>query len=226
MKNLYKKGKIHSSLSTIDDHLSLVLPSETLIPIEALSLEDKVLAYLISSSNNSNDCSMHNKKSNAKKGLTLGDAANNGKDHSLAFNCSCFRCYKTFWARWDASPNRKFIDEIIEAYEEDLLMKNKNFVSKNNILKVVKKDHQKNITLVCNDPRVDHVELVKEEEEEENKVEESSASSKVSENIYVVGDEAEEEGKEDGEFGSEKGSTVSRLVGFIGEKVSALLSMS
>lgn len=32
--------------------------------------------------------------------------------------CGCFGCYKSFWARWDASPNRHLIHRIIDAVEE------------------------------------------------------------------------------------------------------------
>jgi hypothetical protein len=32
--------------------------------------------------------------------------------------CGCCGCYKSFWARWDASPNRHLIHRIIDAVEE------------------------------------------------------------------------------------------------------------
>ncbi|PON44618.1 RZZ complex, subunit Zw [Trema orientale] len=217
MKNykLYKKGKVHpsslsssssssSSFYSIDDHFSL-LPAAILTLIAALSLEDKqVLAYLISCSNSS--------KKNTQKGSKLGDAGNHGGDHSPVFNCDCFRCYKSFWARWDASPNRQLIHEIIEAYEEDLLKKNK-LIDKS---PKTKRTHRRRVARVCDEPSVVVVDsgsgqgLVKEEIE----AEESPAGK-------VAGDGADE----DGEVGSEKGSTLRRLWGFIGEKVSAVWNM-
>ncbi|PWA86290.1 hypothetical protein CTI12_AA143840 [Artemisia annua] len=42
-------------------------------------------------------------------------------DHAPQFTCNCFTCYTSFWARWDASPNRKKIHEIIDAYEDGLV---------------------------------------------------------------------------------------------------------
>ncbi|XWS75819.1 hypothetical protein CRYUN_Cryun01aG0124900 [Craigia yunnanensis] len=34
-------------------------------------------------------------------------------------------CYMWFWARWDSTPNRQMIHEIIEAYEERLFQEKK-----------------------------------------------------------------------------------------------------
>ena len=215
MKKLYKKGKrIHPSLSSIDDqYFSNVLPATILTLIGALSFDDKqVLAYLISCSNNS--------KNNTQKGTKkLGDAINNGGgDHAPAFNCDCFRCYKCFWARWDASPNRQLIHEIIEAYEEDLIKKNK-FLYKD--LKIKKRDRRRGVARVCDEPS-DGVDvdlgsgkgLMKELEIEA--VQESPAG-KVDGDVAGNGDD----GQDDDEVASEKGSTLKRLFGFI-DKVSAV----
>ncbi|RZR70696.1 hypothetical protein BHM03_00001097 [Ensete ventricosum] len=40
--------------------------------------------------------------------------------HPPELECGCFGCYKSFWARWDASPNRHVIHRIIDAVEESL----------------------------------------------------------------------------------------------------------
>ncbi|CAI0551028.1 unnamed protein product [Linum tenue] len=112
MKNPYKKGKIHPSPSpptqpppTTATFLSL-LPAAVLALTAALSPQDKeVLAYLISC------CSDAAGHRNKRKTTT---ACGDGKP---TFECSCFRCYMTFWGRWDASSNRHLIHEIIEAYE-------------------------------------------------------------------------------------------------------------
>ncbi|KAJ8465844.1 hypothetical protein OPV22_028396 [Ensete ventricosum] len=38
--------------------------------------------------------------------------------HPPELGCGCFGCYKSFWARWDASPNRHVIHRIIDIVEE------------------------------------------------------------------------------------------------------------
>ncbi|XP_073002770.1 uncharacterized protein [Typha latifolia] len=40
--------------------------------------------------------------------------------HVPELGCACFTCYKSFWARWDASPNRHVIHQIIDAVEEGI----------------------------------------------------------------------------------------------------------
>ncbi|GAB4838958.1 hypothetical protein Ancab_028491 [Ancistrocladus abbreviatus] len=39
---------------------------------------------------------------------------------SPLFDCGCFDCYTSYWLRWDLSPNREFIHQVIEAFEEHL----------------------------------------------------------------------------------------------------------
>lgn len=228
MKKLYKKGKVHPSLSSssaIDDQYFSFLPAAILTLIGALSFEDKqILAYLISCSSSSSS-SIHNKKNYnyAPKGTKLGvDHAGNhgggGRDHSPAFNCDCFRCYKSFWARWDASPNRQLIHEIIEAYEEDL-MKKQNKLNSNKNLSKVKRDRRR-VSRVCDEPRDADVELGSGQGliKEDIKAEESVAVKVAGEEVTGAGEEAEEDG-------SEKGSALRRLWGFIGEKVSAVWNL-
>ncbi|KAJ0080968.1 hypothetical protein Patl1_09826 [Pistacia atlantica] len=104
MKKLYRKGTVHPSPPIISDHLSF-LPATILTLTAALSPEDReVLAYLISCSNH-NICVVNNSQSQRKNNNTQKD-------------CECF-------ARWDASPNRQLIHEIIDAFEDDLLRDNK-----------------------------------------------------------------------------------------------------
>lgn len=45
--------------------------------------------------------------------------------HPPSFTCYCFGCYTNYWARWDSSPNRQLIHEIIDAFEEGLLSNKK-----------------------------------------------------------------------------------------------------
>ena len=37
-------------------------------------------------------------------------------DHLPQFNYNCFRCYMSYWVRWDESLNRQVIHEIIDAF--------------------------------------------------------------------------------------------------------------
>lgn len=119
MKKL-RKGLVHPSLSLpiiMSCYLSL-LPATILTLTAALSPQDReVLAYLIfcstPTSTIKNNLKTSRRSSSAKSG-TAND------DHPSTFNCDCFRCYMSYWARWDSSPNRQLIHEIIDAYEDGL----------------------------------------------------------------------------------------------------------
>ncbi|KAG6394120.1 hypothetical protein SASPL_144699 [Salvia splendens] len=108
MKKLYKKSTVHPTPSAVSEHLLSFLPAAILALTAALSPADKeVLAYLIS-------CS-----SGSQGRATAAPAKGGGGDcHNPCFNCSCFRCYTSYWAKWDASPNRQLIHEVIDAFEE------------------------------------------------------------------------------------------------------------
>ncbi|KAG9455117.1 hypothetical protein H6P81_008021 [Aristolochia fimbriata] len=103
MKKLCRKGKIHPSPQNGQtDYLALLgaLPAAILALAAALLPEDQeVLAYLVSSSGNGKQ------RSSGKK------------EHPPLFCCNCFRCYKSYWVRWDSSLNRQVIHEILEALE-------------------------------------------------------------------------------------------------------------
>ncbi|KAI3988043.1 hypothetical protein MKX01_011832 [Papaver californicum] len=90
MKKLYKKGKIHPSPHHFWGQLAF-LPATILTLTVALSPEDR-------------------EKNHDDGGLI---------EHSTSFNFDCFRWYTSFWFRWDCSPNRQLIHEIIYAYEND-----------------------------------------------------------------------------------------------------------
>lgn len=113
MNNLYRKSTIHPITQPLilPDQLSLLLPTTTLTLTTSLSQEDKqILSYLISCSssnfsNNLGNCTTHNN--------------NNNK------NCYCFNCYMSYWVKWDSSPNRQLIHEIIDAFEDMVLKKKK-----------------------------------------------------------------------------------------------------
>ncbi|CAH8349834.1 unnamed protein product [Eruca vesicaria subsp. sativa] len=127
-----KKGKVHpspplpsfpssSSSSKGDDCLSVLklLPAVILLLVSSLSPEDKqVLAYLITRTlpTTSNTVS----RSSKKKSRTLHKPP--------LFDCECFECYTSYWLRWDSSPNRELIHQIIEAYEDHLTKSEKSNV--------------------------------------------------------------------------------------------------
>ncbi|KAK0595583.1 hypothetical protein LWI29_008059 [Acer saccharum] len=147
MKKLYRKGTVHPSPPIISDHLSF-LPAAILTLAAALSTEDReVLAYLISCSsvNDFHDYrknTTHRQKtvSFAKTRTIGGGSGSSNNDHPPVFNCDCFRCYMSYWVRWDNSPNRQLIHEIIDAFEEDQLVRNS---SNNKKTKNNKKDKKK-----------------------------------------------------------------------------------
>ncbi|GAU29890.1 hypothetical protein TSUD_379810 [Trifolium subterraneum] len=115
MKKLYHKATVHPSPPVITDQLSF-LPVTILTLAASLSPEDReVLAYLIYCSSSSTPPTSGNPRRTTVKST----------DHDTLFNCSCFRCYTSYWVRWDESPNRQLIHEIIDAFEEWLAKSNK-----------------------------------------------------------------------------------------------------
>ncbi|CAL9188790.1 unnamed protein product [Musa hybrid cultivar] len=86
------------------DHLAAI-PAALLALVAALTAEEKeVLAYLLSGGG----------------GHERGSERRRLRPHPPELGCECFCCYKSFWARWDASPNRHVIHRIIDAVEESL----------------------------------------------------------------------------------------------------------
>ncbi|XP_062185384.1 uncharacterized protein LOC133888975 [Phragmites australis] len=101
MKKLYQgKGRrVHPAPA--DAAAGVVLPAAVLALASALTAEEQeVLAYLLS-------C-----------GGAAGGRRRRCGPHPPEMGCGCFGCYKSFWARWDASPNRHLIHRIIDAVEE------------------------------------------------------------------------------------------------------------
>ncbi|GAV62424.1 hypothetical protein CFOL_v3_05947 [Cephalotus follicularis] len=196
MKKLYKKGKVHPSpppptTTTIIGHLSF-LPATILSLTVALSPEDReVLAYLIScygstsTSNNVNMTGRHRKTTH--KSVELGRSASG--DHDPMFQCNCFGCYTSFWARWDSSPNRQLIHEILEEYEEGLFKEKKGAAKKKKRGKRLCDDFK-----VCKEDELSELDSVD------------------------VGDGGPEGSGGGGDAEVEKGS-LRRIVSFIGERV-------
>lgn len=131
MKKLYRKGTVHPSSPAVSDHLSF-LPATILTLAAALSSEDReVLAYLLLISNNNNssaDRSSHRRKPSSSSSSSCAAAAGSQRsclpsksDHPPMFSCDCFGCYTSYWVRWDCSPSRELIHEIIDQFEDGLL---------------------------------------------------------------------------------------------------------
>lgn len=195
MKKLYTKGKIHPSPPPISDHLAL-LPATILTLAVALSPQDReVLAYLISCSGNSNNSSGHH-KSNSVNGR-----GGSGGDQTAQFNCNCFRCYMSYWVRWDTSPNREVIHEIIDAYEDGhyigtLDQKNYNVKSK-------KERRKRNSNSKGNSGN----------EKKENEMKENITNS----GEMSFNGEIEERGEE--LYGEVEKGSVRKIVSFLGERI-------
>ncbi|XP_074571822.1 uncharacterized protein LOC141828314 [Curcuma longa] len=94
-----KGRKVHPAPAPQDQLAAL--PAAVLALAAALTSEDQeVLAYLLSGG-----------------GRAWRERR---RAHPPELGCACFGCYKSFWARWDASPNRHVIHRIIDAVEEGL----------------------------------------------------------------------------------------------------------
>ncbi|KAE8656516.1 hypothetical protein F3Y22_tig00117000pilonHSYRG00235 [Hibiscus syriacus] len=201
MKKIYRRGTVHPSPPITTDLLSF-LPSTILTLAAALSPEDReVLAYLISCSNNDfGNFSTHGKNTQKypiKRSSSRGAIDPN---HPPLFTCYCFRCYMCYWVRWDSSPNRQLIHEIIDAFEDGLPQSKKT--------KSKKERRKKNGGDGSGGLKQVDLSLRKDESSELKSVETSSSNSGCG--GEVCGHDGEEEGTEKG--------TVRRLVNFIGER--------
>ncbi|ESQ29156.1 hypothetical protein EUTSA_v10024108mg [Eutrema salsugineum] len=187
MKKLGRKGTVHPSPATkSDDQFLSLLPVAILSLVAALSAEDReVLAYLISNSGDPNRISR----------LKKNKANEDDHHHSPLFLCDCFSCYTSYWVRWDSSPNRQLIHEIIDAFEDSLEMKKK------------RKDRRKRSGKSC--VRV-------------NSVVPSRLSELDSSLDELVGGDSVGDGNcGGGEVEKEKGS-VEKIMSFIGQKFSGV----
>ncbi|XP_022724675.1 uncharacterized protein LOC111281245 [Durio zibethinus] len=205
MKKLYRRGTVHPSPPITTDHLSF-LPATILTLAAALSPEDReLLAYLISCSyNDFGNFSSHRKNTpkNPTK-ISISNISSSVHDHPPLFTCDCFRCYMSYWVRWDSSPNRQLIHEIIDAFEDGLAQSKKT---------KSKKDRKKKYNAADGSGGLKRpdLSLLKDDSSELKSVEESSSSSSGGGGGEICGD--------DGEEGTGKGS-VRRFVNFIGERI-------
>ncbi|KAK7359849.1 hypothetical protein VNO77_01814 [Canavalia gladiata] len=196
MKKLYHKGTVHPSPPLISDQLSF-LPATILTLTAALSPEDReVLAYLLSCSSAPTSNFSGNPRRSSAKGTVE-------TDHSPLFSCSCFDCYTSYWVRWDESPNRQLIHEIIDAFE-DWLAKRNNKGGKNGKGKKEKRNKKGygNRSGALKRPEL------------------TSPASNESGESESVGESSENGGGEAGDAVAveEKGS-VRRFMSFVGEKI-------
>ncbi|KAM3298644.1 hypothetical protein ACQJBY_040234 [Aegilops geniculata] len=113
MKKLYQgKGRrVHPAPAPgphAADAALAMLPATLLALVAALTAEEQeVLAYLLSGG-----------AGGAAGGAGGARRRRLNGPHQPEMGCGCFGCYKSFWARWDASPNRHLIHRIIDAVEE------------------------------------------------------------------------------------------------------------
>ncbi|XP_021286921.1 uncharacterized protein LOC110418502 [Herrania umbratica] len=134
-----KKGAVYPPLSSPSSPVCYRDPNSVLklLPVAILTLalplppqDQEVLAYMITRSiiSTTNPSTFnHQSKNKCKKGK------------APLFQCGCFDCYTRFWHRWDSSPNRDLIHQVIEAFEDHLLQ---NEVSKKHNKAARKKDKE------------------------------------------------------------------------------------
>jgi len=202
MKKLYHKGTVHPSPPLVSDHLAF-LPAAILTLAAALSPDDReVLSYLIScSSAAASTFSCNPRRKSAVETV-----------HSPAFSCSCFGCYTSYWVRWDESPNRQLIHEIIDAYEDSLAQIG-NKGKKNGKGKKEKRNQRKTGSSSSSNSKDAHSSELKRSEL-------ASHDSAESETVFEGngGGGGGGEGCEAVAIVEEKGS-VRRFVSFIGERI-------
>ncbi|KAF8071417.1 hypothetical protein N665_1128s0015 [Sinapis alba] len=213
MKKLYRKGTVHPSPQIkSDDHLLSLLPVAIFSLAAVLSPEDReVLTYLITTA--SYTSRLNKTKPHEKSRLD---------NHSPLFHCDCFSCYTCYWVRWDSSPSRKLIHEIIDAYEDSLEKKKQNKKKKKNVSgkKDRRKRSGKSSALASSGFGTNDLESPSQVTESISSLCACSSSSELVDGTggcngglgSMIGEETAEEEEE------EKGS-VRRFVSFIGEKV-------
>ncbi|KAJ6428403.1 hypothetical protein OIU84_023770 [Salix udensis] len=135
------KGKVYPSPSSSSSSSSVggngdrdvlsvfkLLPAAILALASVLSLEDReVLAYMITRSlktttttTNNPSSSLQDSKKKSSKKTQNNNNSQNSNHIAPVFDCDCFDCYRSYWFRWDSSPNRELIHQVIEAFEEHL----------------------------------------------------------------------------------------------------------
>ncbi|KAG6529762.1 uncharacterized protein LOC122040150 [Zingiber officinale] len=113
MKKLGKGQARRVHPAPLPNHLA-ALPAAVMALAAVLAPEEQeVLAYLLSSNGGAGGGGGERRREWSPQRPT----------HLPELGCGCFGCYTSFWARWDASPNRQVIHRIIDAVEEGLASK-------------------------------------------------------------------------------------------------------
>ncbi|EYU27720.1 hypothetical protein ABFS82_13G130700 [Erythranthe guttata] len=224
MKKLYRKSTVHPTPSVVSEHLLSFLPAAILTLTVALSPADReVLAYLISCSSSASFSNTHRKTTTTttqKPPAAGGGGSKSGDDHPPCFSCNCFRCYMSYWVKWDSSPNRQLIHEVIDAFEDSVLNK-KNKREKNKERRKGNKSSTTTTTMVKGhnsicpvlDDAPKNSDLILTKDDFDFSESNSSADAAAA-GASSGGDEDENEEEEELEKGS-----VRRLVSFLGERI-------
>ncbi|XWS22801.1 hypothetical protein CRYUN_Cryun29cG0067100 [Craigia yunnanensis] len=157
-----------SSSSSGEDYLSILklFPAAILALASVLSLEDReVLAYMITRSlKTTNNPSLISqdyspKKRSSKKppptASKLTQKSGISSHKPPVFDCDCFDCYTSYWFRWDSSPNRELIHQVIEAFEDHLTNGEAQKPSKKNARPKKRDSNSKTATRVSDSQFVD-----------------------------------------------------------------------
>ncbi|CAF2051268.1 hypothetical protein BRARA_I05142 [Brassica rapa] len=219
MKKLYKKGTVHPSPQIkSDDQLLSLLPVAIFSLAAVLSPQDReVLAYLISTASYSGERNFTSRVNKTKPRIV-----SHFDNHSPLFHCDCFSCYTSYWVRWDSSPSRQLIHEIIDAFEDSLEKKKTQTKKKKNVAgkKNRRKPSGKSSALASPSFGLNDSEVPSRLSDESIT---SSSSSELVDGTCSCNDSLEttaelQTGKDGEEAAEEKGS-FKRFVSFIGEKV-------
>ncbi|XVF11503.1 hypothetical protein REPUB_Repub08aG0033000 [Reevesia pubescens] len=184
-----KKGRVYPSLPSPSSLASYRDPNSVfkLLPVAILALasalppeDQEVLAYMITrsiiSTTNNPSTLTHQPKNKCKKGKVP------------LFQCGCFDCYTRFWYRWDSSPNRDLIHQVIEAFEDHLIQ---NEVSKKHC-KAASRKKDKVIVSICESNVVSDNELQRVQSQNSEILMDESESLEEAENRSGCEQEGEE----------------------------------
>ncbi|XVE85368.1 hypothetical protein DITRI_Ditri17bG0085300 [Diplodiscus trichospermus] len=203
---LKNKGKVYPSPSSSsgEDYLSILklLPAAILALASVLSLEDReVLAYMITRSLKTTTTNpslisqdYSSKKRSSKKppptASNLAQKSGVSSHKPPVSDCDCFDCYTSYWFRWDFSPNRELIHQVIEAFEDHLTNGQSQKPSKKTTRPKRRDTNSKTATPVSDNPVVD----ISRQREHEALVLESSIEAPVfSDDVILAEKDVKEE---------------------------------
>ncbi|XP_073030295.1 uncharacterized protein [Primulina eburnea] len=213
MKKLYRRGTVHPTPPAVSDQLLSFLPAAILTLAAALSQEEReMLAYLISCSSANFSNSHHNKTPST---ATSGGSKGGATDHPVCFSCCCFRCYMSYWVKWDSSPNRQLIHEIIDAFEESIFKESRQ--EKNKRERRKSKSVKGKLCLELDESKKSEPSLTKQD------FDFTESNSPAEHGIDGGGDDGENSGREEEEKNGEEEElergSVRWFVSFLGERI-------